>query len=138
MNNLPLRLRRSLVLAMAMPLMTISGAQADSEGYLDNWSGDTKVELRALGLAQSGFGTFPAPDPHESLSAQFNRIWSAPTTQKTICDRARAQVEQNRGLHRGANQFAKMIQTLRPELGFPSRFFDLSAFIDGNRSFETR
>lgn len=75
-------------------LIVASAARADDEGYLDNWAGDIKIELRAVG-ASGPPTTFPIPldSAVQPLRDSIAEPWRQALNQ--TCDeiRARFQVE---------------------------------------------
>lgn len=74
-----------VVLAVAIA----SQARADSEGFIDNWPGDVKIELRTFGA--SGPTTFPIPATNviQPLGKFITERWSDHENLTNACDKIR-------------------------------------------------
>jgi hypothetical protein len=82
------------ILAVAGALGAASGAMADDDGYLDNWGGDVKIELRAVGTSGPPT-TFPIPVDSSvpSLRDSVAAPWQKAIAQTCAAIRARFDVE---------------------------------------------
>ena len=89
-------LRRAVpwVLAVGGALGTASGAMSDDDGYIDNWGGDVKIELRAVGSSGPPT-TFPIPVDSSvpSLRDSVAAPWQQTVDQTCAAIRARFNVE---------------------------------------------
>jgi hypothetical protein len=82
------------VLALGGALGAASGAIADDDGYLDNWGGDIKIELRAVGTSGPPT-TFPIPVDSSvpSLRDSVAAPWQQAVDKTCSAIRARFNVE---------------------------------------------
>jgi hypothetical protein len=75
-------------LCALLALAVASHARADSEGYIDNWAGDIKIELATLG-ASGQPATFPIPTSNdvEPLRGFITERWGNRTNLIKVCDK---------------------------------------------------